>query len=243
MSESAATSSDNRRKPERDDDASEDASVADRRWHQRLTRFLRTRPGKTLAAGKNFLKRFGSRSAVPEESEDAGQVGRSETLLAATEAPAAPRRRLRRFLMLLGLVLLAGGLGMGLAYRLLSQLLTDQGAKLESQRQEISAIKLQELAQAGKMAALVKKFEAEQQKCLEAEKQLRDIAQNGPEVAAKEAPVQPAKAPQKQEKSDGTRSFRPSSSSTFSPPKVVDCNVVAGDPGALKRCLDLLNRK
>lgn len=244
MSESAATkSSADRRKPERDDDAHGDPSALDKRWHQRFKRFLKTRQANIFAAGKTFLKRFGSRSGVAKEPEDTRHVEPSATAQATTDAPAVPRRRLRRFLILLGLVLLAGGLGMGIAYSLLSKVVKDQGTKLESQRQEIITFQLQEQAQAVKLADLLKKFESEQKKCLEAEKQLSEIAQKGPDAEATNSAAQPAKAQQNREKSSGTRSLMPSSSSTFSPPKLVDCNVAASDPGALKRCLDSLNRK
>ncbi len=233
MSEPAAKSSAEKRK--RDDDAPEDqsASASDGRWHQRLKRSLKTKLNKLLAVVGAIRGKFKFRSRAKGEAEEDSRVEPSPMA-----QPGPPRRRLRRFLMFLGLILPTLGLAVGVSYGLFSKSLKEQAEKIESQRQEIAAFQLQEQAQATKLAALLKQFESEQRKCLEAEKQLSEIAQKAPE--AKTCVAEPIK-PQ-QVKESGTKSLRPSSSSTFSPPKVVDCNLVANDPDGLKRCLEHLKR-
>ena len=197
---------------------------------------------RVLAAGIAFLQRFKQRfkGSADDEEETEGRRDVKPAAEQQAETAPAPRRRLRSFLVMLGVGLLAGGLSMGAAYSLLSKVLKDQSAKLESQQQDLSALQLQEQAQSVKLAELMKKLDVEQMKRLEAEKKLAEIDVKRLETAAKEGAALP------QQESEVTRSLRPSRSSTFRPPapaKVIDCNVLGGDPAALKRCLDEFNRK
>ncbi len=238
MSEPAAKSSADRRK--RDDDAPEDqsASASDGRWHQRFKRSLKAKLDKLLATLGSLRGRLKFRSHDKGELEDGSRV---EAPAMAQATP--PRRRLRRFLMVLGLILPTLGLGVGISYGLLAKSLKEQARIIESQRQEIAASQLQEQGQATKLADHLKKFESEQKKCLEAEKQLSEIAQKAPDAKTCVAePIKPQQDKPQRLKENGSKSLRPSSSSTFSPPKLLDCNLVASDPDGLKRCLDSLKR-
>lgn len=247
MSEPPQNDTDRSREP--DEAPPDEQAPAGPRWHARLKHRLQARVIVVADAGIAALQGFKTRAGAQEET--GAERRRDSHALEperAVEAP-APKRRLRRFLIQVMLMLIAGIIGMSFSYRLLSTMLTDQVDRIRAQRDELRADNLADQEKAAQLAKIMKSLDAEHARRIELEQRLSEPAAQGPkaDTPPNEAGAEDRPPAQKQELSRSGAVAAPSQASTFSPSapqKTGNCDLTAGgnSPDALKHCIDAFNR-
>ena len=233
-------------KPEstRSEDPPEGGETKGGRRHGRFKGLAQARLIGLLAAAIAFLEKLKQRlGGAQEEPNERHHIKAAPLPQAPAEAQPPRRHRRRNVLLILGAVLLTGFLSAGVAYRLFSKMVRDQAAKIESQQQDINAYQLEEQQQATRIADTMRLLDAERARRLDAEKRLADTAAKPAETDTKAngSAAEPVKG--RGGDANTVSSFQ---TSTFKPPeaaKVTNCNLVANDVEALKRCLEEFNRK
>ena len=247
MSDPPQKNPDRSREP--DEALRDEEAPAGPRWQVRLKHRLQARAIVILDAGIAALQGLKTRAGAQEEAGEERRLG-SHALEPeqAIEAP-VPKRRLRRFLIHVLLMLIAGTLGMSFSYRLLSKILSDQSDRIRTQRDEIRAYNRADQEKAVQLAKILKSLDAEHARRVELEQRLSEPAAQAPkaETPPKEAVAEDRQPAPKQGLSRSGAAAAPSRASTFSPSapqKTGNCDLTAGgnSPDALKRCIDAFNR-
>jgi len=244
-------------------DAQTDEPAKAEGWRQRLKHRLVSKLagmlGSAIARIQGLKARLGEGK---DEEEERPRAKLAHPAPPKVETPAAPvaepsakkPHKLRNILIVIMLILAAGGIGAGAAYSLLSRLLKDQSLAIESHEQDVRAFQLNEQEQGKKLAELLRELEAERKLRVDMEARLVDAEQRrlaaeanskttSTEAAKSAPPGKPDAHPQKEAEIDLKVVGRPSKAATFRPPTAGNCNLAGSDPAALKRCVEEYNRK